>query len=69
MVQMVSECMDEPVQLNDEEMERAWDYISNDRVWEEVDQIVLEAIERIVADRKTMIQERKEDEAKDERYQ
>ena len=71
MIQGMSECMDtdEPIELTDEEMNKAVEWVANDRVWEYVDSVIIEAIEEIVANRKADLQERKEEEAKDERYQ
>lgn len=70
MIQDISECIDdlEPIQLTDEEMEKAVECVANDRVWEYVDAAIIETIEEIVTNRKADLQERKEDEAKDERY-
>ena len=70
MVQGMSECIDtdEPIQLTDEEMEKAVECVANDRVWESVDAAIIETIEEIITNRKADLQERKEDEAKDERY-
>lgn len=70
MIQSMSECMDtdEPIELTDEEMDKAVEWVANDRVWEYVDAAIIETIEEIVANRRADLQERKEDEAKDERY-
>ncbi len=70
MIQNMSECIDdlEPIQLTDEEMEKAVEWVANDKVWEYVDAAIIETIEEIIANRRVDLQERKEDEAKDERY-
>ena len=69
-IQDMSECMDEPVQLTDEELNFVYREVSNDgSVWDAFNMSVLESIDEAIANRKTDLQERKEDEAKDERYQ
>ena len=69
-IQDMSECcMDEPVQLTDEELDFVYREVSNDgSVWDAFNMSVLESIAEAIENRKADLQERKEDEAKDERY-
>jgi hypothetical protein len=71
-VQGISECIDDDevvTQLTDEEMDKTVEMLMHSRAWDYLNEEIIQTIYEVIANRKAMIRDMKEDELKDERYQ